>query len=78
MSDIDDLDTIDARTHAEGDVTLVMNVMQARALRDYIDTIDIPDLTQNPDTHGFSADDARDFSDVLGRLAHALGTVYPY
>jgi hypothetical protein len=78
MSDIDDINTIDARTNDDGDVTLVMNTLQARALRDYIDTIDLRDMVANARHNGFDTDDASDFSDVLGRLALALGTVYPY
>jgi hypothetical protein len=59
-------------------VTITMSTDQARALRDYIDTVDIPDISQNPGTYGLSDDDAADFSNVLGLLAGALGKVYPY
>jgi hypothetical protein len=77
MSDIDDINTIDARINDDDDVTLVMNIDQAHALSDYLDTVDISDIARNPGTYGLSDDDATDFSDVLRRLAAALGTIYP-
>lgn len=59
-------------------VTITMNSDQARTLRDFLDTVDISDIRQNPDYHGLTSDDATDFADVLGLLATALGRVYPY
>lgn len=71
-------DTLMDVTGSGDAVSILMNADQARALRDYIDGVDIPDMSLNPGVYGLSADDAADFTNVLSVLAAVLGKVYPY
>jgi hypothetical protein len=69
---------VDGHVDIGDQVYVAMSPLQARALRDYLDAVDIPDITANPGTYGYSDDDATDFSNTLGLLASVLGKVYPY
>jgi type II secretory pathway component GspD/PulD (secretin) len=55
--------------------TVVMSADQARALRDYIDSLDLSDFTLNPGTYGYGDGDAADFANTLGLLAGALSNL---
>jgi hypothetical protein len=57
---------------------ITMTSAQIRVLRDFLDTLDIPDIAMNPSYHGMDIDEAQEYASVLSDLQSALSKAYPY
>jgi hypothetical protein len=83
MADLDPaitatIDVLPSGVHEPRTAQIEMTSAQIGVLRDFLDTLDIPDIAANPGYHGMDNDEAQEYAAVLGQLRTVLSKAYPY